>query len=749
MVLATLIAAFSAVCIAAPQPSAAGESIPAFPGAEGYGAYTPGGRGGTVHLVTTLADYGEDEPPIEGSLRMAVQAKGPRIVVFRVGGTIDLKRSLPITEPYLTLAGQSAPGGGVCLRNFDTWIGTHDVVIRHMRFRRGDRDHGEQDALSMFNVRNIILDHCSFSWSIDEVCTVQGSSRDLTMQWCIIAEGLNRSFHSKGQHSMGSVLNGAGGVTVHHCLYAHNGARNPKAAEIQLDFRNNVVYDWGQLAGYANDDVPVFVNYIGNYVKPGASTASSAASIAFRAARGTRLYLADNVLEGNPQASEDNRGLVGLTQAAQKDFPLDRMLTDQPFPAPPVQTDPPQVAYERVLAEAGAMLPARDSADRRLVEEVRQGTGRLVDSQDHVGGWPTLEPGTPPADQDADGMPDEWEIRSGLNPQDSQDAGRDEDSDGYTDIEECLNGTDPHRADQVGTIGINELAQMQSTAVRLVDEAEARIREKQERVQAGRPAELATLAESLKANVRLEPRPGPQVERVNLDLGQGVCIEMVRIPAGTFLMGSPESEGGQPGEYPQRTVTLTRPFYMTATAITKGQMAAVMGLASDAGQADLPADSVSWFRAGEFCQVLSQACGQRFDLPTEAQWEYACRAGTTTAFNTGATLDPALANFNCAEATAYNPAGRYRGGPVPVRTFAPNAWGLHEMHGNVYEWCRDWYGPVPPGDLVDPTGPDRGGRRVMRGGAYSSKAFYCRSADRYNYDPKVGYGFRITMEEAP
>ena len=408
-------------------------NIPAFPGAEGFGAYTPGGRGGRVIFVTNLNDSGP------GSLRAAIEAKGPRIVVFRISGIIELKKKLAIRNPYITIAGQTAPGDGICLKGDQLSISTHDVVIRYLRVRPGDMKRKEMDAIWVdWPAENVIIDHCSASWGIDETLSVT-DSKNVTVQWCFITENLYHSYHHKGPHGFGSLIaGGEGGVTFHHNLYAHHASRNPRPGGkegmpgIILDFRNNVIYNWGYRAGYSGETA-VRINYVANYLKPGPSTKESARGYAFRpGGPKTQIFLMGNVLVGFPEKSDDNRLLIDQRGGGGK-------IVGKPFPAPPVRTDPAEVAYRRVLEEGGAVLPKRDAVDRRIVEEVKKGSGRIIDSQDEVGGWPQYKTTSPLPDADMDGMPDEWEREHGLNPHDPSDANGDQDGDGYTNIEEYLN----------------------------------------------------------------------------------------------------------------------------------------------------------------------------------------------------------------------------------------------------------------------------------------------------------------------
>jgi len=414
------------------------DALPAFPGAEGFGAFTKGGRGGKVYVVTTLEDYGKGEKAIPGSLREAVEAEGPRVVVFRVGGTVDLKQGLVVRNPFLTLAGQTAPGGGICLKRFPLVVVANDVVVRYLRCRVGDLARKEMDAVTVSRNKNVILDHLSASWSIDETLSVT-LAEDVTVQWCVITEALHQSYHSKGRHGYGSLI-GGGNISWHHNLYANHSSRNPRPGDVYLDFRNNVIYNWGGRSGYNGDD-ETKMNYVANYLKPGPSTAEAVRGIAFLAGGlKSRIYFADNRIEGAPQKDNDNRLMLLLP----KEMPQDAaktILVDKPFPvARAIKTDSAAVAFQKVLQDAGATLPKRDAVDLRIIQQIKDGTGNLIDSQDEVGGWPALEPGAPPKDSDMDGMPDDWEKQRGLNPTSPADASTDRDGDGYTNIEEYING---------------------------------------------------------------------------------------------------------------------------------------------------------------------------------------------------------------------------------------------------------------------------------------------------------------------
>jgi pectate lyase len=414
------------------------DPLPAFPGAEGFGASTRGGRGGKVMLVTNLEDYRPgSKNPIPGSLRAACEAKGPRIVVFRVAGVIPLEGALRITEPLITIAGQSAPEDGVCLKNYGMSITTHEVIVRHLRVRPGDelgpafRAKGAGFAPDGISVgaksRNVILDHCSVSWAIDECLSVSGQGiTDVTVQWCIISEGLNDSFHEKGPHGYGSLLRTNGNITFHHNLYAHHASRSPRPGtygdgSILLDFRNNVIHD---SVGYSAAD-PVRMNYVGNFIQ------RSRKPHAFQVGgKTTRIYAEGNHMPALGERNQDPWEAIA-NEAEENRAPA-------PFDVAAVKTESAQEALRSIIALAGAVLPKRDAVDARIIRQLESGTGKLVNSQAEVGGWPELRSDAPPADTDLDGMPDEWEKKVGLDPDNPADSSGDHDGDGFTNIEEFL-----------------------------------------------------------------------------------------------------------------------------------------------------------------------------------------------------------------------------------------------------------------------------------------------------------------------
>jgi pectate lyase len=404
----------------------------AFPGAAGYGSNTPGGRGGRVIAVTNLNDSGP------GSFRNAVEASGPRIVIFRTGGTIRTNRNIIIRNPYITIAGQTAPGGGICLAGAGIYIITHDVILRGMFIRVGDDPAGHnpenRDGISLDatlgDVRNIIIDQCSISWAVDETVSFYGSrARNLTISNSIIAEGLDRSIHPKGPHSKGLQIGpGVTNVTVYNNLHAHNVERNPRIQGTNVEFINNVVYNrqkWDLDIGGASNSHQVVV--IGNHFKRGPNYSQNPYPISLRSttAAGTRVYSHDNIGEGYAAGNLCDRSQF--------------LVTTRPFGPTGVRIRSARDAYNWVLANAGANPKNPDPVDARVIANARAGNGRIIDRISQVGGFPNLARGTAPVDSDGDGMPDSWEIARGLNPNNPADANGDRNGDGFTNIEEYIN----------------------------------------------------------------------------------------------------------------------------------------------------------------------------------------------------------------------------------------------------------------------------------------------------------------------
>lgn len=390
----------------------------AFPSAEGWGRHAAGGRGGRVIYVDNLNDSGP------GSLRDAVEQRGARTVVFSVSGTIALLSPLRITNDSLTIAGQTAPGDGICLRDCPLSVSASDVIIRYIRVRVGDKFAHDYDAVTggRYGQHDVIIDHVSASWSIDECFSLYKVSA-LTVQWCMMTHSLAQSRHTKGAHGFGGIWGGLN-ATWHHNLLADHTSRNPRFASVEgtknVDYRNNVVWNYGFKAAYGGGRYGE-INFVGNYYKPG--PASEHHRFLDVADDGTGLYyLAGNVMEGDAAVTADNRLGVGG-----KGNPSD-CLVGHPFEFMPIHSQRAEEAYALVLDSAGCSR-RRDSYDRAVIEEVRTGrpafssTG-IVNSPDECGGWPVLRSTPPPADTDRDGMADSWERSRGLT------VGRD-DSAGY------------------------------------------------------------------------------------------------------------------------------------------------------------------------------------------------------------------------------------------------------------------------------------------------------------------------------
>ncbi|AMS28475.1 MAG TPA: pectate lyase [Hyphomonadaceae bacterium] len=418
------------------------QALRAFPGAEGFGAFTQGGRGGRVIKVTNLADAGP------GSLRAAIEAKGPRIILFETGGTIELQSPLVIRNPFVTVAGQTAPGDGITLKGHALLVSASEVIVRFIRVRPGDISKTETDSISLTAGRNIIIDHCSASWSTDETLSVsqqmtQGERQlDLvTVQWSIVSESLDQSVHSKGAHGYGSLVRGSAGsrYSFHHNLWAHHRARLPRPgnfADAKLDpqgpifdFTNNVFYNWGSDgSGYNVDDTAISrYSFRANSYRQGANSKSALAFV--ESAPGAQAHFSGNFMNG---VSADTAAIVRLKR------PLEGYFSVTPFENGGLVAEPALVAEEKVLAKAGASL-VRDTVDARAVQDVRARTGQIINSQADVGGWPALATGNPRPDSDGDGLPDAWEIQYKLNPDDARDAALDPDQDGISHLEVWLN----------------------------------------------------------------------------------------------------------------------------------------------------------------------------------------------------------------------------------------------------------------------------------------------------------------------
>ncbi|MDR1341747.1 MAG: GDSL-type esterase/lipase family protein [Prevotellaceae bacterium] len=439
------------------------KSKPAFVGAEGFGMYTQGGRGGRVIYVTNLNDSGA------GSLREAVEAKGARTVLFKVSGNVELQSPLAVSESYVTIAGQSAPGDGITITGYPVKLQADQVVVRYLRFRLGDANQVTDDALSASRRKNIIIDHCSMSWSTDE-CGSFYNNESFTLQWCLLSESLTASVHVKGAHGYGGIWGGMG-ASFHHNLLAHHSSRNPRFCGARyheatantewVDFRNNVIYNWGFNSSYAGENGQH--NIVNNYYKPGPATRKPAGHRIIEVWQSKdrggfhdfgKFYVEGNAMEGSEAVTANNwkggvdfkvyEEQVGISidySEESENYPkLERTVRlQEPLSVMPTQTGTAQEAYESVLRSVGASY-VRDAIDLRILNEVRAGTftygkNGLIDSQREVGGLPALKSLPAPLDTDGDGMPDAWEEKHNLNPKDAADGAAYTLSNDYTNLE--------------------------------------------------------------------------------------------------------------------------------------------------------------------------------------------------------------------------------------------------------------------------------------------------------------------------
>lgn len=410
---------------------------------EGGGAAVKGGDGGTIYRVSRLDD--EKDPntglAMAGTLRYAVNQTGARRVIFTTSGTIHLKSELRIKTGSITIDGQTAPGDGICIADYPLVINASNVIVRFIRVRLGDVSNTESDAVSVNNSTGVVLDHLSCSWSVDECVSCYGNT-DFTMQYCIVSESLKESIHGKGSHGYGGIWGGKN-ASFHHNLLAHHDSRNPRfdhdyvntACIGPIDFVNNVVYNWGGNSAYGgegstNGGGGRHINFVNNCFKPGPSTKSSvntrlvdpwtACSNCTDACGGSvtapKIYLTGNKMTSSADVTSDNwKGSTKSKSVAG----TDTRWTDGLTALKNEQTA--EAAYETVLTKAGCSLH-RDALDARIVNDVRNGTGKLINTQSEAGGWPELQAEDKPKDTDYDGIPDEWETEFGLNPNDPLDA---------------------------------------------------------------------------------------------------------------------------------------------------------------------------------------------------------------------------------------------------------------------------------------------------------------------------------------
>src|SRR5574344_751212 len=482
------------ICSNTPLLSGAKEKLPAFPGAEGYARYIIGGRGGAVYHVTSLADDGT-----VGTLRWAINKHEARTIIFDISGTIHLTSALPVKYGNLTIAGQTAPGDGICITDYPFSIRCNNIIVRYLRVRLGNTNvtlDGADgwDGFGGFDQSDIMIDHCSISWSIDECCSVLGN-KNSTVQWCLISQSLQDAGHSKGSHGYGGNWGGSG-ASFHHNLMCHHESRVPRLGprpttqmDERMDMRNNVLYNWGGNGCYGGENMNV--NIVNNYYKPGPATNQRSSTIQMRIAgigirrteyvttypdyapalhKWGKFYVDGNVNTKYATVTNDNWTYGIYNQISNSDndnlytqATKDTMKLSSPIDFIHTTTHTAAQAYDKVVKYAGCCI-SRDWLDTLMIHDTRYGvatytgtSGKFAgDATNHYGiidsqednkpagaasdwsPWPTLVSTTAPLDTDGDGMPDNYETLNGLNPNDKTD-GNKMNAEGYTNLEVYLN----------------------------------------------------------------------------------------------------------------------------------------------------------------------------------------------------------------------------------------------------------------------------------------------------------------------
>jgi formylglycine-generating enzyme required for sulfatase activity len=745
-------------------------ALPVVPGAHGFGMHTPAGSGRHLPVpetrvikVTNLNDSGP------GSLRAALAAEGPRVVVFEVSGYIDLESGLSISNPYITVAGQTAPWPGIVIRGgYTMGVSTHDVLIQHIGFRTGDSIEGRYmphrgGIEAKQGARNIIFDHLSTGWSHQGSMRFTGSN--CTARLCIISEGWYNAGHNEPRHSKGLMIGSghhpdkrADGIAVLGNLIAHNEGRNPQSAKgTTIAMVNNVIYNFagvGLKAIQRDVPQPAIISIEGNAFIAGCDTGGDAdrpwrgkaAWIYLQNPKSSVYFSPDNILPDgkiheNPWEHINARRVMGDPDSE----PHPEAVASEPSVSiPGYEVKPARKTEQWVLANVGPFPAHRNPIDARTVYETRTRTGRGRDDLADVGGWPPLEE-------------NHRELTVPENPN------GDDDGDGYTNLEAWLHDFADRVEGRKGAIpeadpklGEREAERCTKRPAVLEPDAVRKIRE----MHAGWTFD----ADEAKRRQRdAAKKVGWPVHR-KVDLGDGVTIDFVLIPGGEFQMGSKYPPAvtkarGTHGvnlyrrEYPPRPVRLREPFYMAQYELTQEVWEQVMGSKySRHGDPKKPVGLLTgnryWEKVehaeffAEFMTRLNETVGKgaglSFRLPTEVEWEWACRAGTDTPFWFGEEISSDRANYNGAPwrlepvEKPYEPRGivpkKWGGELEPVGSYDPNPWGLYDTVGNASELVQDAWGPYPTGDLlVDPVNDRKRGTRTVRGGSCRSYPEECRS----------------------
>jgi len=728
------------------------EPLPIIPGAHGFGMETPAGSGRhlekpqtQVIKVTNLNDAGP------GSLRAALAAKGPRVVVFEVSGYIELDMDLVINNPYLTVAGQTAPWPGIVVRGgYPTNVGASDFLIQHIGFRPGGQWKGGHKPHRCAirtgpDTRRVIIDHCSFGWTTQVGLNLNGS--DSTVRHNIFSEGLYNAGHNEREHSVAMGI-GLGHTSVGSRknialvgnLFAHNKQRNPVAPKgTTLCLLNNVTYNYaavGLKSIDTSDKTSKVMSIIGNVYIPGVDTGGRPETPwygkpmwIYLSNPESRVFLSpDNLFAGKTYDNPWKQIYTRRVMAERNSKPEPRAVASKPpLEIPGYEVKPARETEAWVLANVGPHPARRSPIDARIVYETRTRTGRGRDDVEDAGGWPKLEE-------------NRRELTLPKNPN------ADDDGDGYTNLEEWLHAFADEVEGRKGPIAGADPTLGEREAKRCATERE--IDQVLLAIIKNRPkADWAfDEADAKRRQQKAAQDAGLPVTR-QIDLGGGVALDLVLIPAGKFMMGAKypalaidqRGPGGNRGlykrDYPGHRVKITRPYYMGKYEVTQDIWEQLMGKRRwkrGCKGARNPAHGLSWNDAQTFIRRLNDTVGKEeklaFRLPTEAEWENACRAGTETPFHFGEQITTDLANYNGGAWDGKKGVNRAR--TVDVGTFPPNAWGLCDMAGNVQEWVEDFYAPYPEerqGPLVDPVGPKKGEIRVIRGGSWRSGPAACRS----------------------